>query len=227
MGSGSTISQRRAGTIGYEVLTSLGGATGGFTAADRLFPGTVLVLFSSNRYGHGVLRRKARHGQDRLSFICQNCGAACGRWQGKCDACGEWNTIAEEGAAADRRDPRPRGRARAACSRSNRWPAKPRAPRLPPACRIRPRHRRRLRARLGAADGGDPGIGKSTLLIQAAAALAQSRPPRRLHLRRGSGRAGAAARRAAGSWRRAGRARGGNLGRGHHRDAVSKARRRA
>src|SRR5262249_62314264 len=30
------------------------------------------------------------------TFICQNCGAAYGRWQGKCDACGEWNTIAEE-----------------------------------------------------------------------------------------------------------------------------------
>ena len=33
------------------------------------------------------------------SFVCQNCGAAYGRWQGKCDACGEWNTIAEENAA--------------------------------------------------------------------------------------------------------------------------------
>jgi len=28
------------------------------------------------------------------SFICQNCGAVYGRWQGKFDACGEWNTIA-------------------------------------------------------------------------------------------------------------------------------------
>ena len=33
-----------------------------------------------------------------LSFICQNCGAAFSRWQGKCEACGEWNTLAEEGA---------------------------------------------------------------------------------------------------------------------------------
>src|ERR1700739_5062648 len=31
-----------------------------------------------------------------LSFVCQNCGAAYNRWQGKCDACGEWNTLAEE-----------------------------------------------------------------------------------------------------------------------------------
>ena len=40
--------------------------------------------------------------KNALSFVCQNCGAAYGRWQGKCEACGEWNTIAEEGAAADR-----------------------------------------------------------------------------------------------------------------------------
>ena len=31
------------------------------------------------------------------SFVCQNCGAAFGRWQGKCDACSEWNTLVEEG----------------------------------------------------------------------------------------------------------------------------------
>src|SRR5262249_29744364 len=33
------------------------------------------------------------------TFICQSCGAVHRRWQGKCDACGEWNTIAEESAA--------------------------------------------------------------------------------------------------------------------------------
>jgi predicted amidophosphoribosyltransferase len=32
-----------------------------------------------------------------LTFICQNCGAAFNRWQGKCEACGEWNTLSEEG----------------------------------------------------------------------------------------------------------------------------------
>ena len=31
-----------------------------------------------------------------LSFVCQNCGAAYNRWAGKCEACGEWNTLAEE-----------------------------------------------------------------------------------------------------------------------------------
>ena len=31
------------------------------------------------------------------TFVCQNCGAASARWQGKCEACGEWNTLVEEG----------------------------------------------------------------------------------------------------------------------------------
>ncbi|MBV9752960.1 MAG: DNA repair protein RadA, partial [Hyphomicrobiales bacterium] len=37
----------------------------------------------------------ARH--ERI-FVCQSCGAVYGRWQGKCDACGGWNTVAEENA---------------------------------------------------------------------------------------------------------------------------------
>ncbi len=30
------------------------------------------------------------------TFVCQNCGAAYPKWQGKCDTCNEWNTIVEE-----------------------------------------------------------------------------------------------------------------------------------
>ncbi len=48
-----------------------------------------------------------------LTFICQNCGAAHGRWQGKCEGCGEWNTLSEEGADAPRR-PWPQARQRSA-----------------------------------------------------------------------------------------------------------------
>ncbi len=36
------------------------------------------------------------------AFVCQSCGASYGRWQGKCDACGGWNTIAEENLASAR-----------------------------------------------------------------------------------------------------------------------------
>src|SRR5262245_38092478 len=106
------------------------------------------------------------------SFICQNCGAAYGRWQGKCDACGEWNTIAEESSA-----PQVPGRA----------PRKGRLFALEPlagAAQDAPR----LASGLAEFDrvtgggfvrgsvlllGGDPGIGKSTLRIQVAAALAR------------------------------------------------------
>ena len=89
-----------------------------------------------------------------LSFVCQNCGAAFSRWQGKCEACGEWNSLAEEGAerpAGPGRKARqgPPVRARAADRRGARGAAPGLRPR-----RTRPRHRRRLRARLGAADGG-------------------------------------------------------------------------
>ncbi len=138
-----------------------------------------------------------------LSFICQNCGAAFNRWQGKCEACGEWNTLAEEGAE------QPAGPGRKA-AKGRLFALEPlsgeahEAPRLPSGV-----------AELDRVTGGgfvrgsvllmagDPGIGKSTLLIQAAAALAQAGPPHRLYLRRGGSRPGAPARRAAGADRSA------------------------
>jgi DNA repair protein RadA/Sms len=112
-----------------------------------------------------------------LSFICQNCGAAAARWQGKCEACGEWNTLAEEGAE------RPAGPGRKAGNRrplGRLFALEPltgeahEAPRL--ACGV---------AELDRVTGGgfvrgsvllmagDPGIGKSTLLLQATAAMAR------------------------------------------------------
>ena len=32
----------------------------------------------------------------KTTFFCQNCGAQYSRWQGQCNSCKEWNTIAEE-----------------------------------------------------------------------------------------------------------------------------------
>src|SRR6202790_4978058 len=111
-----------------------------------------------------------------LTFICQNCGAAYGRWQGKCDACGDWNTIAEEGAALAR--PTLRGRA-------------PRKGRLFAVEPLKGESHDAPRLASGIAEfdrvtggglvrgsvlllGGDPGIGKSTLLLEVAAALARA-----------------------------------------------------
>ena len=34
-------------------------------------------------------------------YVCQSCGAASPRWQGKCPECEEWNTLAEEEAAEE------------------------------------------------------------------------------------------------------------------------------
>jgi DNA repair protein RadA/Sms len=110
------------------------------------------------------------------TFLCQNCGAAYSRWQGKCDACGDWNTIAEENAAATRpampgRAPR-KGRLFALEPMSGETHD---APRLP--CAIAEFDRVTGGGFVPGSVlllGGDPGIGKSTLLIQVAATLAQA-----------------------------------------------------
>ena len=33
-------------------------------------------------------------------FVCQACGSVTNKWSGRCESCGEWNTIAEESAPA-------------------------------------------------------------------------------------------------------------------------------
>jgi DNA repair protein RadA/Sms len=111
----------------------------------------------------------------KSSFICQACGAVHGRWQGRCEACGEWNSISEE--------------------------AGPAAPPLPGGGRVSKGRQIKLEGLTGETEdaprlasgiseldrvtgggfvkgsvillGGEPGIGKSTLLVQAAAALAK------------------------------------------------------
>jgi DNA repair protein RadA/Sms len=109
-----------------------------------------------------------------LTFICQNCGAVHHRWQGKCEGCGEWNTLTEEGAE---RVPGP-GRKP---SKGRRFALEPlaggaqEAPRV--ACGIAEFDRVTGGGFVRGSVlllGGDPGIGKSTLLIQTTAALAQA-----------------------------------------------------
>ncbi len=36
----------------------------------------------------------------RATYVCQSCGAVTNRWQGRCDACGAWNSITEENSAS-------------------------------------------------------------------------------------------------------------------------------
>src|SRR5215470_8565321 len=104
------------------------------------------------------------------SFVCQNCGAAFARWAGKCEACGEWNTLVEESAEGPRRPSR-KGRPFAIESLKG---TSQDAPRLPSGIaefdRVTGGGFVRGSALLL---GGDPGIGKSTLLLEVAAALAR------------------------------------------------------
>ncbi|RMG92280.1 MAG: DNA repair protein RadA [Zetaproteobacteria bacterium] len=103
-------------------------------------------------------------------FVCQSCGAEHRKWMGQCPDCGEWNTIEEQ--FIQETGPH-RGKARP-------LPTKP-------ITEIAASHEARLCTNIEELDrvlggglvrdsavliGGDPGIGKSTLLLQAAAKLA-------------------------------------------------------
>ncbi len=106
-----------------------------------------------------------------LRFVCQACGAVTPKWAGRCESCGEWNTIAEEPQGSG---PLPAARPGA------RLALLPLAGEAEPPARLATgiaELDRVLGGGLVAASavlvGGDPGIGKSTLLLQAAASLAR------------------------------------------------------
>jgi DNA repair protein RadA/Sms len=106
-------------------------------------------------------------------FTCTACGASHRKWAGQCDACGGWNTIIEEAPLS--RGPGTRAMKGKTITLGSLADAE-----APP-----PRQRsgmdeldRVLGGGLVAASailvGGDPGIGKSTLLLQATAAFARA-----------------------------------------------------
>ena len=110
--------------------------------------------------------------RSKAHFVCTACGASAPKWSGRCEACGTWNALVEEAvvAVAGRPKPKSAGRGLRFETLESETP--------PP-----PRHvlgidefDRVLGGGLVAGSavliGGDPGIGKSTLMLQAAAALA-------------------------------------------------------
>lgn len=107
-------------------------------------------------------------------FVCQACGSLASRWQGQCDDCGEWNTLVEEAAPTTfsaKHDLQEGGRAITLIGLDSDIA-------LPERMGTGlAEFDRALGGGLvpGSATliGGDPGIGKSTLLLQAAAALAR------------------------------------------------------
>jgi DNA repair protein RadA/Sms len=105
-------------------------------------------------------------------FVCQACGATGPKWAGRCEACGEWNTIVEEA-------PRPGPAGKSAPGRAVTFVALAGEAAPPPrASTAIAELDRVLGGGLVPASavlvGGDPGIGKSTLLLQAAASLARA-----------------------------------------------------
>lgn len=102
-------------------------------------------------------------------FFCQNCGFESAKWMGQCPACHEWNTFAEEPVQVTKGGTGNTGRARRAAAKPQQLKA------------IRIEETKRKTTGIGELDrvlgggivegslvlvGGDPGIGKSTLLLQ-------------------------------------------------------------
>jgi DNA repair protein RadA/Sms len=109
-------------------------------------------------------------------FVCQNCGHQSRKWLGKCPECGEWNSLVEE-----RAQPVKKGSARSTFNL--------RQVSALPFTEIEPQDDVRVPSGLDEFDrvlgggivpgtlvliGGDPGIGKSTLLLQVADRLSHS-----------------------------------------------------
>jgi DNA repair protein RadA/Sms len=114
-------------------------------------------------------------------YACAECGQTSPKWLGQCPACRQWNTMQEEVPAPEPRGAAPRGWGLATS-------AKPIALR-----EVEARDDERVRTGIGELDrvlgggvvpgalvllGGDPGIGKSTLLLAALDRLARATPDR-------------------------------------------------
>ena len=111
----------------------------------------------------------------KSSFVCRECGYTSPGWLGRCPECGQWNTIAEEAAAAG----------------SSLRKAGPSAAAPVPVALVDvdPGAHLRIGTGLGELDrvlggglvagsvvllGGEPGVGKSTLLLQALLRMEES-----------------------------------------------------
>lgn len=114
----------------------------------------------------------------KTSFFCQNCGAQSGKWIGRCPSCNEWNTYVEE-VVSKGEDTKTPGIASSSTQRAAK-------PQLVSEISLSEHHRipiydKELSRVLGGGlvpgsltlFGGEPGIGKSTLMLQIAVNLKQ------------------------------------------------------
>ena len=116
----------------------------------------------------------------KTQFTCQHCGATYPKWTGKCENCGEWNSLVEQITQAAGNS----AVARAAHSGKVLTPQSMNAISVKETLTRMPTGFDDLDVVLGGGVlpggvvllAGQPGIGKSTLLLQMAAAIAQHQP---------------------------------------------------
>ncbi len=116
-------------------------------------------------------------------FVCQECGSQAPKWLGRCEDCGAWNSFVEE---------RPQDTGAAAATAGHRYALGGAAGAAQLYADIALEHHPRLSTGINEFDrvlgggvvpgslvllGGEPGIGKSTLLLQAAANMARTIGP--------------------------------------------------
>src|SRR5437763_291212 len=114
--------------------------------------------------------------KNKLAFCCQTCGALYPKWTGQCTSCNEWNTLVEEVNAPAPTSSRYQGYAGIEAAMTRMVDVK-----LHDDIRTSSGSSELDRVLgggiiMGSATliGGDPGIGKSTLLLQAIAHLSQT-----------------------------------------------------
>jgi DNA repair protein RadA/Sms len=121
--------------------------------------------------------------KSRTAYVCGECGAEFSKWQGQCGECGAWNTLSQVVLESASDAP--------AAARRGSWAGKIDPPKVTALKDVL--HREDVRTSTGISEfdrvlggglvegavvliGGDPGIGKSTLLLQALASMAGRLP---------------------------------------------------
>jgi len=117
----------------------------------------------------------------RVEYVCSDCGASSAKWAGQCTDCGAWNTLQEQVPAS----------AGPSSGRFAGYAGDAKAQSVRRLSEVAAETTHRTSTGLGELDrvlggglvlgsvaliGGDPGIGKSTLLIQAMSLLAEQMP---------------------------------------------------
>jgi DNA repair protein RadA/Sms len=116
--------------------------------------------------------------KSNTAYVCQSCGTAHAKWSGRCEACGAWNSLVEETISAPGGLAAPTSGTKTRTGNVDFAPldsAEPPPPRLSTGIDELDRVFGGGIARSSAIlVGGDPGIGKSTLLLQAAASMGKA-----------------------------------------------------